>query len=188
MKGDFMPRIRRIRYIPAETVDISSDHLLLRDEEHLITEWKPIRPRADIHGGISCVFLSKGIKVSQFLDARGALLYWYIDLVEVRHDPATDAFDLHDLLADVRVMPDGRVEVIDLDELADALEQQLITPGQGVLALRILHQLLHDLQTGVQPALAASWMLQAKQGARTPQDGHHIHHIHHGTTDSGHVD
>ena len=170
MKGVSMPRIRRIRYIPSEIVDISSDRLLLQDEEHLITEWKPIRPRTDIHGGISCVFFSKGIKVSQFLGAQGELLYWYIDLVDIRHDPVADTFDLHDLLADVRVMPDGRVEIIDLDELADALEQHLITPGQGVLALRTLHQLLLDLHTGVQPALAESWMVRAKASGQEGQN------------------
>ena len=161
-----MPTILRIRYIPAETVDISSDRLLYRDEEHLVTEWKPIRPRKDIYGGVSCVFLSKGIKVSRFLDAQGALLYWYIDLVEVRYKAETDTYELHDLLADVRVMPDGRVEIVDLDELADALEQQLITHEQGIRALRILNGLLADIHSGDQPALAATLMARAQA---TPQ-------------------
>ena len=161
-----MPTIHRVRYIPAETVDISSDLLLYRDEEHLVTSWKPIRPRKDISGGVSCVFVSKGIKVSRFLDAQGALLYWYIDLVEVRRDADTDTYELHDLLADVRILPDGQVEIVDLDELADALEQGLITTEQGILALRTLHALLCDIQTGVQPALAGTWMAQGGSNAK----------------------
>ena len=161
-----MPTIHRVRYIPAETVDISSDQLLYRDGEHLVTAWKPIRPRKDISGGVSCLFVSKGIKVSRFLDARGELLYWYIDLVEVRWDQGTDTYELHDLLADVRILPDGQVEIVDLDELADALEQGLITAEQGIRALRTLHALLADIHAGIQPALAATWMRQESQDTK----------------------
>lgn len=156
-----MPNIFRIRYIPAETVDISGDRLLLRDDGHLVTAWKPIRPRTDFDHGMSCVFLSEGVKVSRFMDAAGNTLYWYVDLVDIRYDAPTDTYRLHDLLADVKIQPDGRVEIVDLDELADAMEQNLITREQGILALRILDRLLADIRNGLQPNRAAEWMQQA---------------------------
>lgn len=159
-----MPKILRIRYIPAETVDISGDRLLHRDAEHLVTAWKPIRPRTDFDHGQSCVFLQEGVKVSRFMDAGGNTLYWYVDLVDIRYDAPTDTYRLHDLLADVKIHPDGRVEIIDLDELADAIEQNLITREQSILALRILDRLLADIRAGVQPERAAEWMRRAQAG------------------------
>ncbi len=153
-----MPNIFRIRYIPAETVDISGDQLLYHDEEVLVTAWTPIHPRKDIHHGLSCVFLMEGVKVSRFMDVEGKTLYWYVDLVDISHDAQTDTYRLYDLLADVRIFPDGRVEVIDLDELADAMENDLITVAQGIKALRILNRLLEDIQKKVQPNRAESYM------------------------------
>ncbi len=164
-----MPKIFRIRYIPAETVDISGDRLLYRDGEHLVTAWKPIRPRTDIDHGMSCVFLKEGVKISRFMDACDNTLYWYVDLVDIRYDAPADTYRLHDLLADVKIHPDGRVEIIDLDELADAIERRLITPEQGILALRILDRLLADIRSGIQPARAAEWMSRTQAGA---VDGH----------------
>lgn len=160
-----MLRVFRIRYIPSETVDLSGDQLIYRDAAHLVTAWQPIRPRADFDHGMSCVFLDEGIKVSRFMDSDGEMLYWYVDLVEISHDSDSDTYRLHDLLADVRILPDGQIEIADLDELADALEQKLISEQQAILALRILHRLLSDIRSGVQPALAAEWMEKALEKA-----------------------
>jgi uncharacterized protein len=160
-----MPKILRIRYIPPETVDLSGDQLLYRDAAHLVTAWQPIRPRTDFDHGMSCVFLDEGTKVSRFMDAAGETLYWYVDLVDISHDADSDTFRLHDLLADVKILPDGRIEIADLDELADALEQKLISEGQAAMALRILHRLLSDINSGVQPAKAAGWMGMAMEKA-----------------------
>ena len=47
-----------------------------------------------------------------------------------------------DLLADVILSPEGRMKVVDLDELAEALEQNLITKEQTTSCLRSLNHLL----------------------------------------------
>ena len=161
----YMPKILRIRYIPPETVDISGDRLLYRDQDILVTAWEPIRPRTDFHHGMSCVFLAEGLKISRFMDAAGLTLYWYVDLVDIHHDPVADTYRLYDLLADVRIRPDGKLEIVDLDELADALEQKLITAEQGILALRILHHLLGEIEKGTQPRRADFWMKKACETA-----------------------
>lgn len=137
-----MPRIYRVRYIPSETVDLSSDVLRYRDEHYLITDWTPIKPRNDIAFGVSCVFLQQGWKISAILDREKKLKYWYCDIIEVEYDEATDTYHLYDLLTDVRIMPDGKVEVIDLDELATAFDEGLITPRQLSLSLTQTSSLL----------------------------------------------
>jgi predicted RNA-binding protein associated with RNAse of E/G family len=137
-----MPRIYRIRYIPSETIDLSSDRLLYRDENYLITEWEPIRPRDDVKHGISCVFLNKGWKISAFLSQSRELMYWYCDIVDIQYNKEADIYYLYDLLTDIRIMPDGRVEVFDLDELATAFETSLITERQLLMSLRQSSELL----------------------------------------------
>lgn len=138
-----MPRIYRIRYIPSEIVDLSSDTLLFRDQQYLITEWKPIKPRNDISWGLSCVFLENGWKISAFFDDDKKFKYWYCDIVDIEYRQETDIYNLYDLLVDVKVMNDGKVEVIDLEELAFAFETDLITPKQLSMSLRKTSELLN---------------------------------------------
>jgi len=142
-----MTKIYRIRYIPAEKIDLSSDKILYRDEKHLITKWIPIKPRDDITSGISCVFLDKGWKISAFLGQDDQILYWYCDIVNVRFDEDADTYYLYDLLTDIKIMPDGRVKIIDLDELAAAFEKKLITNRQLIMSLRQSSSLLDLIYT-----------------------------------------
>lgn len=149
-----MPRIYRIRYIPFETVDLSSDSLLYRDEHYLITKWLPIKPRNDISSGISCVFLEHGWKISAFLDSQNKIKYWYCDIIEIEYNESTDTYYLNDLLTDIRILPDGRVEVIDLDELAIAFEEGLITDRQLSMSLKRSNELLNMIYGNKMPSFA----------------------------------
>ncbi len=137
-----MPRIYRIRYIPSETIDLSSDRLLYHDKHYLITEWEPIKPRDDIKYGISCVFFDKGWKISAFMGANRKINYWYCDIVDIEYNEETDSYYLYDLLTDIKIMPDGRVVIADLDELATAFEEELITKNQLSMSLRQSNDLL----------------------------------------------
>lgn len=148
------PIIFRTRYIPFETVDISSDELLYRDEDLLITRWKAIRPRTDISGGISYTFLNEGIKISRFYDAQKSFAYWYCDIIDVDYDQALDRYTLIDLLLDVKLMPDGTMKVLDADELAVALEEGLITQEQACRSLKKMDSILQKVyQNNFPPAI-----------------------------------
>lgn len=136
------PIMLRTRYIPFETVDISSDDLLYRDENILITRWQAIKPRMDISGGISYTFLKKGIKISRFYDSERKFAYWYCDIIDVNYDSTEDRYTLIDLLLDVKLMPDGTIKVLDADELAEALEQGLITQDQACRSLKKMDNIL----------------------------------------------
>jgi len=141
----------RTRYIPFETVDISSDEMLFRDDEILITRWKAIRPRADISGGISYTFLKEGIKISRFYDADKKFAYWYCDIIDVKYDNAIDQYTFIDLLLDVKLMPDGTMKVLDADELAIALEEGLITQEQACSSLKKMDYILQKVYKNTFP-------------------------------------
>ena len=53
-----------------------------------------------------------------------------------------------DLLADVLVFPDGKVEVIDVGEIADALSDGTLTTDEMIPALRSLDKLLGLIYSG----------------------------------------
>jgi len=142
------PVLLRRRYIPYELVDISSDELLFRSEDLLVTKWTAIRPRTDLYGGISFTFPKKSYKLGKFYDAAKNFLYWYCDIIETEYDQTSDTYIMNDLLVDIKIYPDGSVKVLDADELAQALEEGLITPQQAVHALRILDGLLKSIYDG----------------------------------------
>ena len=59
------------------------------------------------------------------------------------------------LLADVIVYPDGFVKVVDIGEMAQALEENLITVPQLKSALHSLNSLLERVYAGDMPSLTA---------------------------------
>lgn len=145
------PIILRKRYIPDEVIDISGDELVFRSEDLLITKWNPIRKRPDISGGISFTFLKEGYKASKFFGPSGEFKYWYCDIIKVLYDEDEDKYTLVDLLLDVKIMPDGRVEVLDADELAEALKNNIISKEEACMCLSILDKILKMVYSGKFP-------------------------------------
>ena len=142
------PTLYRKRLIPQECVLLKDDIILFQDKTRIITKWNTLRPKKELHHGYSCYCLEKGIKVSKFLDANNNLLCWYCDIISYSFDPSTNTYIFTDLLADVILKPGEDLKVVDLDELADACEQNLITADQLILSLRQLDHLLKLIQTG----------------------------------------
>ena len=136
------PILYRKRLIPEECILLKNDILLYRDEEIIVTKWNTIKPKKTLHHGFSCYYLNKGIKVSKFYDQEHHLISWYCDIVEHTWDEKNDTFVFTDLLADVIVYPDGFVKVVDIDELADAVEEGLLSPEKLNRVLRTLNSLL----------------------------------------------
>lgn len=139
---DKKPHILRTRFIPFETIDISGDEIIFRNDKLLVTKWKAIKPRSDISGGISCAYLSQGFKVGKFFRPDGSFAYWYCDIIDVKYEKSTDTYEFIDLLLDIKLFPDGTLEILDADELAEALEKGLVNMEQACRALRKLDELL----------------------------------------------
>ncbi len=132
------PTLYRKRIIPDECVHLKDDVILCCNGEIILTEWKAIRPKKELHHGYSCYFLKEGLKLSKFYRRDNSLLYWYCDIVEYDYRQADHSLTSLDLLADVIVYPDGFVKVIDLDELA-------ISMGKGALSEELLKKCLFRL-------------------------------------------
>ena len=142
-------KIYRKRFIPNEIVDISSDKVLLLTDEIMVTEWIPINPRSDMSYGKSYTFFKKGWKISQFLDANKELICWYCDIIDYKI--SNDEYTLIDLLVDVKIYPNGEYEVLDLDELDEAVNEKLINENKKEEALNKLNRLLELIKKGEFP-------------------------------------
>lgn len=141
------PTVLRKRYIPDEVVDISGDEILFLDDELLITKWKTIKPRKDFTNGISYAFLKKGIKISRFYKNE-EFIFWYCDIINAVYDMEKNTFTLTDLILDLKVLPDGKTIVLDLDELSHALTSGIITVNEACRSLEILDSLLKSVYEG----------------------------------------
>ncbi|ROR25699.1 uncharacterized protein DUF402 [Mobilisporobacter senegalensis] len=137
----------RRRFIPNETIHLKDDKILFLDEDLIITKWNTLKPRKDIARGISAYFLKKGIKVSKIYDEEGNLVYWYCDIIDTIIDLKNHSIIFNDLLADVVIYENGFVKVLDIGEIADAVEQNLIDGPTALKALYTLDTLLDIIYT-----------------------------------------
>ena len=140
--------IYRKRLIPEECVLLKDDTVLYRDNQIIVTGWKSLKPRKDLHHGYSCYYLEEGFKVSRFCKEDGSMLYWYCDIVDYDYTADTDTYIVTDLLADVVIYPDGFVKVVDLDELVTAQESGLLNNDMLKKALLRLNHLLEIIYAG----------------------------------------
>lgn len=146
-------KLYRKRLIPTECILLKDDTIEYCSDEMLITSWKTLHPKTEFSHGCSCYFFNEGFKVSKFYKPDGKLLYYYCDIVEFEKKEEDMALVVTDLLADVIIYPDGRFQVMDLDELAAAQEQALISGSQLNRSLRQLNKLLNIIQKGEFPLL-----------------------------------
>lgn len=142
------PRLFRRRFIPDENIELKDDMILALEPNLIITSWNVLKPRRDISRGVSAYFIDKGIKVSKVFDNAGQMVYWYCDIIETHYDEKENIYTFNDLLIDVIVYPDGQVEVLDMDEFADAMEQGILSIGTIAHAMRATDDLLHTIYAG----------------------------------------
>jgi len=142
------PVLYRKRLIPAECLRLKDDVILHCEDDFIVTGWKTINPRKDMDHGYSLYMLKEGIKVSKFYRADNSLLYWYCDIVEYQWSEDANTCTSVDLLADVVLYPDGSLKVLDLDELALAAKEHLITDEMLYTALTRTNTLLNTIYRG----------------------------------------
>ena len=141
------PALIRKRLIPFETIPLKDDIIDIMEDGLIVTHWNVIKPRKDFQKGISCYFYKEGYKISRFMDVDGALVYFYCDIIDSEYDEKTNTYIFTDLLADVIIYPDGRVKVVDLGEVAEAMESGIISKELVIKALNRLDKLLDIVYT-----------------------------------------
>jgi predicted RNA-binding protein associated with RNAse of E/G family len=80
-------------------------------------------------------------------DKHGELVQWYIDIVESMGIDERGVPWYHDLYLDIVVAPNGETQLLDVDELDEALRQGKITSGQYNFAWQQASALLDALET-----------------------------------------
>jgi predicted RNA-binding protein associated with RNAse of E/G family len=143
-----VPLLYRKRFIPNELIPLENDVILVQEENFMITKWLTLHPRTDIARGISAFFMDKGYKISKIYNKNDQIVYWYCDIIQTKKDPIKNAILFEDLLIDIILYEDGRMRVVDLDELCEALRLQLISQNEVIYALQALHSLLDIIYQG----------------------------------------
>lgn len=132
----------RKRHIPQECLPLNKDKVLYLDDSILITQWNTIHPRKDFASGTSVFDFKNHWKITRVAKEDGSLYHWYCDIMKMEINKETNTYVMVDLLVDVVIEADNSVHVLDLDEVADAYEQGLITSEELTLALRSADRLL----------------------------------------------
>lgn len=102
-------------------------------EMRILPPWQvPGRPTTDR----SFLLLSEGVQLTRPGAFTGPLEgAWYVDLVDVETVP--DGLVVHDRYVDLLILPTGRrYEILDLDELGDAMTEGMITLEVATTVLR----------------------------------------------------
>lgn len=150
-------RLIRKRLIPQEYVVLEDDRVIYQDKDRIVTQWKTLKPREDFSYGYSCYYLREGYKISKFLKENGELKCWYCDMITAEWDESEESWIFTDLLADVVVKENGAVQVMDLDELAEAFEKEMLTGKELTQVLYRLNRLLCGIENGEFQAITR-WM------------------------------
>ena len=158
------PILYRKRFIPDECILLKNDVFLEYSQSLIVTKWTTIKKRGDLSSGYSCYYLDRGYKISKFLKDDGSLLCWYCDIITHDFNSEQNTLLVIDLLADVKIYPDGRIQVVDLDELSEAFEKKLIDETLLKKSLLSLNKLLNDLYDGGIAPLAAPIEEKIKAG------------------------
>lgn len=138
----------RKRYIPNEITELKNDSILSASPHLIVTRWDVLKPRTDISWGISAYYPEKGFKISKIFNTDNNLVYWYCDIIRTEYQAENNSYTFHDLLVDVLIYPDGHVEVVDLDEFADAMEQGILDSTTIAHAMRVTNDLLQIIYNG----------------------------------------
>ncbi len=142
------PLLYRKRFIPDELIHLKDDTILAMESNLIITKWNTLHPRKDIARGISAFYLDKGFKVSKVYNQQGEVVYWYCDIIQAKKDDEKNTVIIEDLLIDLILYEDGSMRIMDLNELADALDNKLITQAEATYALRTANSLLQIIYAG----------------------------------------
>ena len=142
------PLLYRKRYIPLEVKSLNDDEILFADDEIIVTKWNTFKPKKDFSNGISRTFINDGYKISKFMNENGELVYYYCDIIKSEYQKDENIWIFTDLLADVKIYPNGATEVVDLGELSQAYRKNLISAEIVMEALEKLDKLLNLVYSG----------------------------------------
>lgn len=142
------PLLYRKRYIPLEIKSLNDDEILLVTDDVVVTKWNTFKPKKEFSKGVSYTFLNEGYKISKFMKDNGETVYYYCDIINSEYQKEKNTWIFTDLLVDVKIYPSGFVEVVDVGEVAEALDSGLINEETVKELLVKLDKLLEIVYSG----------------------------------------
>lgn len=139
------PTLYRKRLIPNECILLKDDIIWEVTDDHILTRWNTLKPKKLLHHGDSCYYLNKGVKVSRFYTEDNFLICWYCDIVSYEWKENHSSLVTTDLLLDILVYPDKSFKILDMDELAQAHRENLISDALMQRSLFTANHLLNDI-------------------------------------------
>ncbi|MDE6949710.1 MAG: DUF402 domain-containing protein [Lachnospiraceae bacterium] len=139
------PALYRKRLIPNECILLKDDVILEITDDHILTKWNTLRPKKILHHGDSCYYLHKNLKVSRFYTEDNFLICWYCDIVSYEWNDDKSSLVTTDLLLDILVYPDKSFKILDMDELAQAHKEKLISDELMQRSLLTANLLLNNI-------------------------------------------
>lgn len=139
------PTLYRKRLIPNECILLKDDIIREVTDDYILTKWNTLRPKKILHHGESCYYLNKGVKVSRFYTAEDILICWYCDIVSYEWNDDKSSLITTDLLLDILVYPDKSFKILDMDELAQAHKEKLISDELLHCSLFTANRVLNDI-------------------------------------------
>ncbi len=82
------------------------------------------------------------------MNENGELVYYYCDIIKSEYQKDENIWIFTDLLADVKIYPNGATEVVDLGELSQVYRKNLISAEIVMEALEKLDKLLNLVYSG----------------------------------------
>lgn len=142
------PLLYRKRYIPLEIKSLNDDEILLVTDDVIVTKWNTFKPKKEFSKGVSYTFLNEGYKISKFMKDNGETVYYYCDIINSEYQKEKNTWIFTDLLVDVKIYPSGFAEVVDVGEVAEALDSGLINEETVKELLIKLDKLLEIVYSG----------------------------------------
>ena len=142
------PLLYRKRHIPLEIKSLNDDEILLVTDDVIVTKWNTFKPKKEFSKGVSYTFLNEGYKISKFMKDNGETVYYYCDIINSEYQKEKNTWIFTDLLVDVKIYPSGFVEVVDVGEVAEALDSGLINEEIVKELLVKLDKLLEIVYSG----------------------------------------
>lgn len=142
------PLLYRKRYIPLEIKSLNDDEILLVTDDVIVTKWNTFKPKKEFSKGVSYTFLNEGYKISKFMKDNGETVYYYCDIINSEYQKEKNTWIFTDLLVDVKIYPSGFAEVVDVGEVAEALDSGLINEETVKELLVKLDKLLEIVYSG----------------------------------------
>jgi len=139
------PKLYRRRFIPDECIHLKDDVILYMDDDIIVTSWTFLKPKVNRSHAYSVYYLNRGYKVSRVYDNDNNIIFWYCDIIDTVYNNDDNSIIFNDLLADVVYYPDGKSKVLDLDEVAEAMSDGLVSDDMIKKGLLSLSKLLKEL-------------------------------------------